>query len=55
MHVYMDYGFDPMIGKAIMQATQEVAKGKLNDHFLIVVCKLAMALKVTQMLMRFVL
>ncbi|KAK7362323.1 hypothetical protein VNO77_04433 [Canavalia gladiata] len=31
--VNMEYGLDPNIGKAIMQATQEVAEGKLNDHF----------------------
>lgn len=33
----MDYGLDPSIGKAIMQAAQEVAEGKLNDHFPLVV------------------
>ncbi|KAK6937342.1 Fumarate lyase, N-terminal [Dillenia turbinata] len=31
--VNMEYGLDPTIGKAIMQAAQEVAEGKLNDHF----------------------
>ncbi|KAF7121179.1 hypothetical protein RHSIM_Rhsim13G0008000 [Rhododendron simsii] len=35
--VNMDYGLDPSIGKAIMQAAQEVAEGKLNDHFPLVV------------------
>ncbi|WRX10356.1 Fumarate lyase [Theobroma cacao] len=35
--VNMDYGLDPTIGKAIMQAAQEVAEGKLNDHFPLVV------------------
>ncbi|KAK6941035.1 Fumarase C, C-terminal [Dillenia turbinata] len=35
--VNMEYGLDPTIGKAIMQAAQEVAEGKLNDHFLLVV------------------
>jgi fumarate hydratase class II len=33
----MEYGLDPSIGKAIMQASQEVAEGKLNDHFPLVV------------------
>lgn len=33
----MEYGLDPMIGEAIMQAAQEVAEGKLNDHFPLVV------------------
>lgn len=33
----MEYGLDPTIGKAIMQAAQEVADGKLNDHFPLVV------------------
>nr|KJB22510.1 hypothetical protein B456_004G051500 [Gossypium raimondii] len=31
--VNMEYGLDQSIGKAIMQAAQEVAEGKLNDHF----------------------
>ncbi|KAE8701924.1 Fumarate hydratase [Hibiscus syriacus] len=31
--VNMEYGLDPTIGKAIMQAADEVAEGKLNDHF----------------------
>ncbi|CAL5433425.1 unnamed protein product [Camellia sinensis] len=31
--VNIEYGLDPSIGKAIMQAAQEVAEGKLNDHF----------------------
>ncbi|KAJ4904400.1 hypothetical protein Rs2_18351 [Raphanus sativus] len=31
--VNMEYGLDPTIGKAIMEAAQEVAEGKLNDHF----------------------
>ncbi|XP_013632358.1 PREDICTED: fumarate hydratase 1, mitochondrial-like [Brassica oleracea var. oleracea] len=35
--VNMEYGLDPTIGKAIMQAAQEVAEGKLNDHFPLVV------------------
>ncbi|CAI9774295.1 unnamed protein product [Fraxinus pennsylvanica] len=35
--VNMTYGLDPSIGKAIMQAAQEVAEGKLNDHFPLVV------------------
>ncbi|KAI8546512.1 hypothetical protein RHMOL_Rhmol07G0124000 [Rhododendron molle] len=35
--VNMEYGLDPSIGKAIMQAAQEVAEGKLNDHFPLVV------------------
>jgi fumarate hydratase, class II len=33
----MEYGLDPMIAKAIMQAAQEVADGKLNDHFPLVI------------------
>ncbi|KAG5539814.1 hypothetical protein RHGRI_020134 [Rhododendron griersonianum] len=33
----MEYGLEPSIGKAIMQAAQEVAEGKLNDHFPLVV------------------
>ena len=39
LQVNMEYGLDPSIGKAIMQAAQEVAKGKLNDHFPLVVWK----------------
>ncbi|MCD7449842.1 fumarase fum1 [Datura stramonium] len=35
--VNMEYGLDPSIGKAVMQAAQEVAEGKLNDHFPLVV------------------
>ncbi|KAJ0111222.1 hypothetical protein Patl1_00944 [Pistacia atlantica] len=35
--VNMEYGLDPAIGKAIMQAAQEVAEGKLTDHFPLVV------------------
>ncbi|CAA2965308.1 fumarate hydratase 1, mitochondrial [Olea europaea subsp. europaea] len=35
--VNVEYGLDPSIGKAIMQAAQEVAEGKLNDHFPLVV------------------
>ncbi|KAG5539813.1 hypothetical protein RHGRI_020134 [Rhododendron griersonianum] len=35
--VNMEYGLEPSIGKAIMQAAQEVAEGKLNDHFPLVV------------------
>lgn len=33
----MEYGLDPSIGKAIMEAAQEVAEGKLNDHFPLVI------------------
>jgi fumarate hydratase class II len=33
----MEYGLDQTIGKAIMQAAQEVAEGKLNQHFPLVV------------------
>ena len=33
----MEYGLDPLIGKAIIQAAQEVAEGKLNDHFPLVI------------------
>ncbi|XP_027365518.1 fumarate hydratase 1, mitochondrial [Abrus precatorius] len=35
--VNMEYGLDPNVGKAIVQAAQEVAEGKLNDHFPLVV------------------
>ncbi|SPO03799.1 probable FUM1 - fumarate hydratase [Cephalotrichum gorgonifer] len=35
--VNMRYGLDPAIGKAIQQAAAEVADGKLNDHFPLVV------------------
>ncbi|KAM7276830.1 hypothetical protein ACFE04_018696 [Oxalis oulophora] len=35
--VNMEYGLDPTIAKAIMQAAQEVADGKLDDHFPLVV------------------
>ncbi|VAH90783.1 unnamed protein product [Triticum turgidum subsp. durum] len=35
--VNMEYGLDPTIGKAIMQAAEEVAEGKLDDHFPLVI------------------
>ncbi|PWZ44621.1 GTP-binding protein YPTM1 [Zea mays] len=35
--VNMDYGLDPTIGKAIIQAAEEVAEGKLDDHFPLVI------------------
>lgn len=35
--VNMNYGLDPKIGEAIKQAAQEVADGKLMDHFPLVV------------------
>ncbi|KAL5996255.1 fumarase fum1 [Asimina triloba] len=35
--VNMEYGLDPTIGKAIMQAAQEVAEGKLDEHFPLVI------------------
>ncbi|GMQ00339.1 hypothetical protein CsSME_00047462 [Camellia sinensis var. sinensis] len=35
--VNIENGLDPSIGKATMQAAQEVAEGKLNDHFPLVV------------------
>ncbi|KAJ8511181.1 hypothetical protein OPV22_001615 [Ensete ventricosum] len=35
--VNMEYGLDPTVGNAIMQAAQEVAEGKLNDHFPLVI------------------
>ncbi|XP_078439356.1 fumarate hydratase 1, mitochondrial-like [Wolffia australiana] len=35
--VNMEYGLDQHIGKAIIQAAQEVAEGKLNDHFPLVI------------------
>uniref|UniRef100_M4DY17 fumarate hydratase n=1 Tax=Brassica campestris TaxID=3711 RepID=M4DY17_BRACM len=37
----MEYGLDTTIGKAIMQAAQEVAEGKLNDHFPLVIANRA--------------
>jgi fumarate hydratase class II len=33
----MEYGLEPTIGKAIMQAAEEVAEGKLDDHFPLVI------------------
>lgn len=33
----MEYGLDPTIGKAIIQAAEEVAEGKLDDHFPLVI------------------
>lgn len=33
----MEYGLDTTIGKAIMQAAEEVAEGKLDDHFPLVI------------------
>jgi fumarate hydratase class II len=33
----MEYGLDPTIGKAIMQAAEEVAEGQLDDHFPLVI------------------
>ncbi|XP_054569066.1 fumarate hydratase, mitochondrial isoform X2 [Eptesicus fuscus] len=35
--VNQDYGLDPKIANAIMKAADEVAEGKLNDHFPLVV------------------
>lgn len=35
--VNMEYGLDPRIGKAIIQAAEEVSSGKLVDHFPLVV------------------
>ncbi|KAJ7515874.1 hypothetical protein O6H91_22G032500 [Diphasiastrum complanatum] len=35
--VNIEYGLDPSIGRAIIQAAQEVADGKLNSHFPLVV------------------
>ncbi|XP_039739133.1 fumarate hydratase, mitochondrial isoform X1 [Pteropus medius] len=35
--VNQDYGLDPKIANAIMRAADEVAEGKLNDHFPLVV------------------
>lgn len=37
MQVNMEYGLDPTVGKAIMQAAQEVSEGKLNEHFPLVI------------------
>uniref|UniRef100_A0A2K6LCZ2 Fumarate lyase N-terminal domain-containing protein n=1 Tax=Rhinopithecus bieti TaxID=61621 RepID=A0A2K6LCZ2_RHIBE len=36
--VNQDYGLDQKIANAIMKAADEVAEGKLNDHFPLVVC-----------------
>ncbi|KAK8960589.1 hypothetical protein KSP40_PGU015193 [Platanthera guangdongensis] len=35
--VNMEYGLDPTIARAIMQASQEVSEGKLNEHFPLVI------------------
>ncbi|GKC62963.1 putative fumarate hydratase, partial [Tanacetum coccineum] len=35
--VNIEYGLDPTIGKAIMEVAHEVADGKLNDHFPLVI------------------
>jgi fumarate hydratase class II len=35
--VNLEYGLDPKIGRAIIQAAEEVAAGKLDDHFPLVV------------------
>ena len=37
LQVNIEYGLDAPIGKAIMEAAQEVADGKLNDHFPLVI------------------
>ena len=37
VQVNMEYGLDRTIGNAIMQAAQEVAEGKLDDHFPLVI------------------
>lgn len=37
LKVNMEYGLDPTIGKAIIQAAEEVAEGKLDDHFPLVI------------------
>lgn len=33
----LDFGLDPAVGKAIIKAADEVKKGKLDDHFPLVV------------------
>jgi len=33
----LEFGLDPKIGKAIISAANEVAQGKLDDHFPLVV------------------
>lgn len=44
----MEYGLDPTIGKAIMQAAQEVAEGKLYEIISpLLFGKLVVALRVT--------
>lgn len=37
MQVNMEYGLDKKFGDAIIQAAEEVAQGKLHDHFPLVV------------------
>lgn len=37
MQVNMEYGLDKKFGDAIVQAAEEVAQGKLTDHFPLVV------------------
>lgn len=37
MQVNMEYGLDKKFGDAIVQAAEEVAQGKLHDHFPLVV------------------
>ncbi|WZY74442.1 hypothetical protein YC2023_006682 [Brassica napus] len=52
LQVNMEYGLDPTIGKAIMQAAQEVAEGKLNDHFPLVVALRVIANRAAEILGR---
>jgi fumarate hydratase class II len=33
----LEFGLDPKVGKAIMQASEEVVAGKLDEHFPLVV------------------
>ncbi len=33
----LDFGLDPKVGKAIIKAADEVSRGKLDDHFPLVV------------------
>ena len=35
--VNLNYGLEPKIADAVMQAAEEVAQGKLDDHFPLVV------------------
>ncbi|CAA6654350.1 unnamed protein product [Spirodela intermedia] len=52
--VNMEYGLDPHIGQAIIEAAQEVAEGKLNDHFPLVIWQTGSGTQSNMMPMRLV-